>query len=311
MKFFLVMNPGSRSGKSKKLFQKIFDFLENQAVDYDYKITSSLDSAREYSVAANQKKYDAIIAVGGDGTINKVVNGFFDDKGRRISTAKLGVLYTGTSPDFCKSYDLPWKDIDVALEVLVRGNFRKINIGRIVLHEKLNSPLPVVRYFACCANLGLGATLARGANNGIRKYIGDNAGTFLSLLKTLATYRPNQFRIKVDGRNMETDSLHNLSVGLTKYIASGIKVAHDLPLTGKNFYILMIKNMQLKNLPEVFQKIYSGKKIINNQVVSLDYINEIEIDENKQNPEVEFDGDPHGYLPCKIELSQDQLELIC
>ena len=308
MKYFLIMNPGSRSGKSKKLFRKIFNYLDEFDINYEYKITINLDSAYNLSLKANRKKYNVIVAIGGDGTINKVINGFFDDEGNRISESKFGVIYTGTSPDFCKSYNIPWGNYKDALQILLKGKTQKIKLGKIKLVEELESQEFTTKYFACCANIGLGATLARNANSGIRKYFGDNIGTFISLIKTLKNYNANNFEVKINDKIKTIENMHSLSIGLTKYIASGIQVKHDLQ--ENNFYSLIVKNMMLSNLPDVLKKIYSGKKIINNDVVTLDYLNEIEIMENSQNPEVEFDGDPQGFLPCKIEIAEDELELL-
>ncbi len=314
------MNPGSNSGKSKKQFQQIFNYLDDNNVDYEYELTTDLHSAYLLSQKANNEKYDIIVAVGGDGTINKTMNGFFDNKGIRISNAKMGVIYTGTSPDFCKSYNIPWKNIVQALEILLKCKSQKIKIGKITFAKTFDEELDqklindstdfTTEYFACCANIGLGATLARYANKGIRKYLGDNIGTFLSLIKTIYHYKANKFTIKQNEKFQTISSLFSLSIGITKYIASGIKVNHNLSENDTRFYTLIVESMKLKNIPEVLKKIYSGKKIINNDIVHLDYTNTIEIMGNNQNPEVEFDGDPQGFLPCKIEMAQDELELI-
>jgi len=74
---YLIMNPGSRGGKSRKKFNRIFQLLDQANVSYEYKITNSIIDAYSYSVEANRKDYDIIVAVGGDGTINAVLNGFY------------------------------------------------------------------------------------------------------------------------------------------------------------------------------------------------------------------------------------------
>ena len=73
--------------------------------------------------------------MGGDGTINSVLNGFFDDKGNRISDSRMGVIYTGTSPDFCKSYNIPL-NLDETVDTLVAQKCRKIKVGKVTFLSK-------------------------------------------------------------------------------------------------------------------------------------------------------------------------------
>ncbi len=319
MKYFLIMNPGSKGGQSKKYFNKIFDAFNKAKIDYDYKYTTELEDAYTYSVEANKAAYNVIVAVGGDGTINSVLNGFFDLKGELISNSKMGVIYTGTSPDFCKSYNIPQKTDD-AIKTLLENYSRQVYIGKLLCSTENDKSLndsdaseiksPKLRYFGCCTNIGLGATLARKANNGIRKYLGDTIGTFLSLIGTLVVYKANDFVVKKDEKKHTISNLYNLSVGRTKFIASGIKVHNKISYFEKRFYCLTARKPNLFNLPSLIKKVYSGKEFNNTEILSLDYCNKIEVLGNCKNPEVELDGDPIGYLPCKIETSIDKLDLI-
>jgi diacylglycerol kinase family enzyme len=313
------MNPGSKGGKSKKSFNKIFDAFNKAKIDYDYKYTYELEDAYTFSVEANKATYNVIVAVGGDGTISSVLNGFFDLKGELISNAKMGVINTGTSPDFCKSYNIPIKT-DEAIKTIIANYSRQIYIGKLFCSTENDRNLnasdaseiksPKIKYFGCCANIGLGATLARKANNGIRKYLGDTLGTFISLIGTVIVYKANDFIVKKDEKKQTISNLYNLSVGRTKFIASGIKVHNKISYSEKGFYCLTAKQINLFNLPNSIKKVYSGKEFNNSKSLSLDYCNKIEVFGNYKNPEIELDGDPIGYLPCKIETSIDKLDLI-
>jgi diacylglycerol kinase family enzyme len=319
MRYFLVLNPGSRGGKSKSRFQHIFEQFHQRNLDYDYGMTAGLDDAYALSRNANAAGYGAIVAVGGDGTINKVLNGFYDETGRRISTAAMGVLYTGTSPDFCKSYGIPF-DLDAGLETLFDNHALKIMIGKITLskfflpeyadRQVSEEPYFVTRYFNCCVNIGIGATLARFANSGIRKRIGDFGGTLVSLLRSLRSYVPSTFHIIQDGMAFEVQRMFNLSVGKTYYIASGIKVKSELGEMDHRFYCLTIRDLKLLDLIPCLNMLYSGKRIHNNRFTRLEYCTSIQILGNAESAEVEFDGDPQGFLPCSIEMAKDPLDLI-
>lgn len=320
MSYLLILNPGSGGGKSKARLEQIVTFLETNCLKFDYKLTNSLEDAYTLSVEGNKNGYDVIVAVGGDGTINRVIDGFYDSQGIRISNTKLAVIHTGTSPDFCKSYNLPL-EIDQALKAILAGKSIKIPIGKITYVREYDKrlddcPLSLTHknlqtsYFACCANVGLGASVARYANSGIRNIMGDFVGTLVSLIKALFAYRPITFSVCIDGQKQKFENVYNIFVGKTTYIASGIKVKNKLSLRDPRFYTLTISNIDLTNWVGVIRKLYSGKGFANNNTMSMQYSQKIEVYGSDRNYELEFDGDPRGFLPCVIEPAQDLLDVI-
>jgi YegS/Rv2252/BmrU family lipid kinase len=311
MKYWLIFNPGSRGGKNARKIEHIKALLNARQIQYTINQTKTLSDAYSLSTKGNQLGYDVIVAIGGDGTINQVINGFFDEDGARISDSKFGVIYTGTSPDFCKSLQIPLR-IDEAVEILVNPKSFPIAIGKVELllsPDKTNKK-PTVRYFACCANVGLGPLLAYHANGGIRKILGDTLGTFVSLIRCLFEYTPQNLKVKLDDKWIEVESVTNISIGKTHYIASGIQVKNHLKRNDRQFYYLSIQKLKLTKLGHVIKVIYSGKDIVNTEQITMDYCKEIEIS-GDSNIRVEFDGDPAGYLPCRITNAKDTLDVIC
>ncbi len=306
MKTLLIINPYSRGGKSYKTAQKAMKYLGDKNYLFDHIFIENFDDAGRLSYRANREGVNRIIAVGGDGTINKVANGFFDGNGKLISNSVFGVIYTGTSPDFCKSYRIP-TDVYAACDVLMKGNITEIPVG-VVQFERNNAN--ETKIFLCCANIGLGASLARKANSGIRKYLGDFAGTFISLLQLLINFRGTDYKVIREGGAHEFNNVLNLSLGITEYIASGIKINRGDSISGNELYMLRTANINAGNIIGLIRKIYSGKEFKNCDYLSLEYVKELEILNSAINNEVEFDGDPAGILPCRISLSPDKLPLL-
>lgn len=319
MTLYLIINPKAKDGRSRKLTSHIFSRLNALEVSYQYKIIDDIEEATQHAFWANKEGYDIIVAVGGDGTIRAVLNGFFDDEGRRLSSAAMGVIYTGTSPDFCKSYNIPTQ-IDEAIDTLLKNHTKEITVGRIsfskvndprLSHISLaNSTTSKTEYFGCCANIGLGAKVARKANSGIRKYLGDFPGTLISLIVSIAKYTPSNQFVELNNMSHSISRLYNLSVGKTQYIASGIKVFHKLDPDSKQLYCITARDFTLFSLPGILRKAYSGKEFKNSDKFKIEYTDEIKISGNAINPEIELDGDPAGYLPCQIDIARDCLTLV-
>jgi len=319
MKYCLIMNPYSRGGRGRELAQRCVQYLGHQGCSYDTEIVENFQQAYTLSQKANQKAYDVIVAIGGDGTINRVLNGFYDQSGKRVSGAKFGVLHTGTSPDFCRSYQVPL-DLKEAVQSLVTLNTRTIPVGRIRFAEQFHADYQgktidevrnaKVAYYACCANIGLGAALAREANSGIRRYLGDAVGTFLSLLKVLSGYRPGSYDIVHDAERTCLENVFNISIGLTHYIASGIKSYKKNMVDKNRFYVMTVRNITLRSLLPMLYKVYHGREFENTEYLSMSEAGTMDILGTGMNPEIEYDGDPAGYLPCSIDMASDKLELI-
>lgn len=318
MKYFFILNEGSQGGKSGKTFPAIFSAIKSHGFNYDFGFTKTLNHAYDLSLKANRSGYDVIVAVGGDGTVNKVINGFFDEKGKRISHAKLGIIYTGTSPDICMQYSIPIRDLEASLTALKNGETCHLELGKIVLSTHAMPTLshkPVTggngfrpMFFVGCANIGFGVMVAR--ESGIRKYLGDLPGTLFTMLKSIVRYHASDQVIAIDGKEQRIHRAFNITIGKIDYVASGIKVANTLKKGDKRFYGVILKNLSIVRLPALLRSIYSGKPLKNTEQLSMHYGKVFEIYGNNVNPEVEFDGDPQGFLPCRIEMAEETLDLI-
>jgi len=115
MNALLIMNPGSRSGKGKRLWPFWESGLKKRGIIFDSVITDNPGKAFEF--ARNALNYNTVIAAGGDGTINEVLDGVIQSGRKNL---RMGVLYSGTSPDFCKFHGIPTHPA-AALEALPRG----------------------------------------------------------------------------------------------------------------------------------------------------------------------------------------------
>ncbi len=303
-RLFLIMNPSSRSFRSREVWPSLFDSLRRRRIAFDFALTTKDGDPADTARQAVRRGFDTVVAVGGDGTINDVINGLFEP-GDEQARAAFGVVYTGTSPDFCGNHGIPLA-LEPALDRLVANRRRRIDVCRITHRASADGPA-VTRLFSCCANFGLGAAVARGANSGLRRRFGDGPGTFLALVGAIARYGRPTFRLRLDGRDLAFPRMFNLFVGKGPLVASGIKLAIDIAPDDGRFYVLPLHSLTQARLLALLPQVYSGR--ITRRFPPL-FGRHLEILPCPEAPEVEYDGDPRGFLPAEIRLLPRALALI-
>ena len=280
MKRLLVLvNPSSHGGRSGRRWRSLAERLP----EGEFVILESIEDA--YERARTARGFEAVVACGGDGTIRAVAEGVLKNEDARL---KFGVLYTGTSPDFCRTHAIPTNP-EGAISLLRAGATRAI---------------PVLtangRAFFCSLNLGIGAEVAAVANR-LRPKLGDGFGTFIALLRAL--FRSYAYSVRL-GDELLADRLHVL-VTRIPFIAGGLKLA--LPeLRDDEYAVWSVRRPGFFGWPRLLWRLYRGKPC-----GELIICRESRRVTSSEDLPVEFDGDPKGRLPVEIRFDDRRLNLIC
>lgn len=152
--YYFIVNPGSRSGNGKYVWQKAERILDQEDVEYRVYFTAYRTHATELAaeITARTERL-TLIAVGGDGTVNEVINGIRD-----FSRVTLGYIPTGSSNDFARCMGLP-TDTEAAVQnILHPTHFDKIDLGLMELGGQK-------RYFAVSCGCGFDAAVCHEALN--------------------------------------------------------------------------------------------------------------------------------------------------
>jgi YegS/Rv2252/BmrU family lipid kinase len=151
LKYFVIANPTSRRGKSAQQIPVVEGMLRRYALDFDLVLTKKPYHATKLATQAARDGYDAVIAVGGDGTINEVVNGLMHARKKGAAEPALGLIGVGTGNDliFGLGHQL---EIDAACKAIANDKRRKIDIGQIITDD-----IPEGRYFANGVGIGFDA----------------------------------------------------------------------------------------------------------------------------------------------------------
>lgn len=293
----IIANPTSRSGRGRQLWQSWRQSLQTQAIPCNWHVSASEPDCIEQARLAD----NTAVAVGGDGTINAVLNGVM----RANAPKRMGVLYAGTSPDFCRFHHIPVEP-QAALQTLLNGQTRQVDVG-LVCHTDDNGN-SYESYFASSCNIGIGSTVAAFANRH-RRYWGDTLGTGLGLLKALLVHRPFGARLELDGNHFTFERVNHIIIMKNPYIASGLKVnAELLPDDGKLLAIVIHGYARLA-LFKLVAAFYKGT-LLQKPGVFAHFCHTAAVTPTTRQP-LEFDGDPHGFAPATITLKPKALSLIC
>ena len=123
--YYFIVNPGSRSGNGKIIWKRVEQILEQEQVEYRVFFTSyryhATKLARE--ITSRSEKL-TLVSVGGDGTLNEVVDGI-----QNLERVTLGYIPTGSSNDFARSLSLPSKPEEALHNILHPSYFQRIDLG--------------------------------------------------------------------------------------------------------------------------------------------------------------------------------------
>ena len=304
MKYYLVCNPGSSGGRSRKRLKTYTRLLEHSGADFVCRYTRTLDEATLIAREGVRSGTDVVVAIGGDGTINRVINGLVgrDDKAGQCT---MGVLYSGTSPDFCRFHGIPTAPPQ-AVSALLDGESKPIDVCRIRYRGEGGDEC--VRHFGCSANIGLGSDIA-GQSNKYRKYLGDFLGTLLATMVAIVNSRSSAFRLLIDGRWMSLDSVINVTIGKNPHIASGLKLDLDISANDGRMFIFAAVGLGKLSFLSLLPKVYSGSIARDDRFV-LRWASSVRLEAEGDHVQVEFDGDPAGRCPVDVEIVPGAINLI-
>ena len=295
----LIMNPGSRSGKSRKLWKVWESGLRSEGLAFESIVTGGLGDA--FRICRQLTGEDTAVAVGGDGTINEVLDGVVQSGNPRL---KMGVLYSGTSPDFCRFHGIPTNP-EKALRCLIAGNVKRVDVARI--EYSLENGKKCTAHFGCGCNIGLGASVARSANQ-MRRFLGDCLGTGLAAVKAIMKSDPVDLDLDIDGVHRSFAKVNNISILKSPYIASGLKLNVDLKPDDGRLMLAALSGLSRRGLCSVLPGFYTGNAV-DSQAVSLTQCERVSI-RAAGRQEIEFDGDPRCCLPAAIQILPKALTLI-
>ena len=130
-RYMVVLNPIAGKGKAAQRIPEVESLFAERKLEYELRLTKGVWHAAEMAREAAREGFDVVVAAGGDGTVNEVINGLMLASERGDSIPAMGSLSVGRGNDFAYGADVP-AELPDCVEALLSGEERPMDVGRIV-----------------------------------------------------------------------------------------------------------------------------------------------------------------------------------
>ena len=235
--YYFVVNPVSGRGKGEAFGRRLQQKLAELKLDYQLEYTTKPMHAQDLAAKASDK-FEVIVVVGGDGTLQEALNGMVN------SNAAIGILPVGSGNDFVRAVPIP-TDLDKSLKILLNDRRKKIDLAQAngrIYHNGVG-----VGFDAWAVHTGNQVTWLRG-----------NAIYLYSVLHTLASFKPQEVEITFNDQTIVNDYfLMTIANGVS--LGGGFYLTPDAKLDDGLLDLCLIQNMPKLSIIKNLLKVYSGK----------------------------------------------------
>lgn len=302
-KTLFIVNPLSGAGHCGKLWHKHEQDILALTNHSEVVITQAPLHATELARNAIKSGVQTIIAVGGDGTVNEVVNGFYENELLLDTEAVLGVLPSGTGCDFVRNLNLPANIVD-ACRFLLHSTVNLCDVGLV----RFDSGKQKTRHFINVADVGLGGVVAAEINIS-NKRLGAKLSFLLATLRAFYQYKPSPMQMFVDGSPIQMgDKQLIIAVANGRFFGAGMCVGEQAKLDDGQFDVVAADDMGLLELIPALMALHSGKtpktaRIRHVQGKDIRIVCE-------QDVGVDLDGELVGFGSVTISVLSKQIRLL-
>jgi YegS/Rv2252/BmrU family lipid kinase len=292
----------------KKVFYHDYLPLLSKISDVTVFETLSKNDAVMLASKAADKYVDLIIAAGGDGTLNQVVNGVLRGREKETKLPVIGLISIGSGNDFARTAGLK-TGAETLKNLILKFAPRKIDVGRISftpfsqedIEEKITE-----RYFVNVADIGMGPMVVDKVSKSTRSF-GHAFAYYKSIVSTFMTYKPMVVKAFTNDWTWE-GKLRTLAIANGKYFGHGMCIAPGaLPDDGM-FSVFICGDVSVLDFIRYSSRLKQGKHI-HHREVSYKETTSIELT-SETNCMLEGDGEIFGTLPAKITLLDRQLNFL-
>lgn len=303
-----IVNSRGNVGTARMRLKQLVAALRSHPLfkSAEINFTSFPGHAVELTRHALTQGADMVLSIGGDGTHNEVVNGFFDRNGRLVSPhAKLAVLHLGTGGDFRKSLGIGVSAGD-AIRSLTEGTPCPIDIG-LIRYVDLNGR-QAQRYFVNIASFGISGIIDNLSHDRRFSRLGGKAAFLLATLRAFRHYRNAPMRIRMDRDPELEQPVCAFVVANGRFFGGGMKVAPHAVLDDGLFDAVCLGDFKLVDFMLKGHRLYRGSHQ-SMEKVWMRRVRRVAVHARDPVP-IDIDGDGLGYTPAEITVAPQRISVI-
>lgn len=297
-----IVNPASANGATGRKWPNIERQLKQAGLAFDWQFTTGPGDATDMTRNALRSGARTIVSVGGDGTTNEVVNGFYSDGVALNPEAEFAIIPGGTGGDLIRTLGIP-RHVAGAIERIRAGASRTIDLGRMTINT--SGGKRVSRLFINVGGVGLdGDTVDR--VNRTSKALGGFVSFLWGVLAALAAYRNKPAVVTVDGQQIADSLSVAVVVANGRYFGGGMKIAPAAEMADGLFDVVHVGNMGKLELIVNLPRLYAGTHLTHPKV-SLFHGRHVTI--RCPGAIVDCDGEVPGAADAEFELLPGALRI--
>jgi YegS/Rv2252/BmrU family lipid kinase len=285
---FLV-NPASANGATGRRWPELARRASTLGLHGETLFSERAGHLTELARAAVDGGAKLVVAVGGDGTLNEVVNGI---AGR---DADLATIPIGTGMDFVRTHGIP-RRFDEAVRVALGGKTRTIDVGRVRYRTWAGGEAE--RWFANVGSVGMSGAVAQRAN-GMSKALGGKTTFFYALTRVFLAWQNTEVHVALDDAE-RTGRMHDVVVANGRWHGGGMLLAPDASPDDGVFDVVLIGDIGKLDFLTTAPKIYKGGHVRHRKVEVL-RSRRVEVTAPATLP-IELDGEQVGTTPATFEI---------
>jgi YegS/Rv2252/BmrU family lipid kinase len=308
----VVVNPRSQNGALGRRWPELARLIAREVGDFEPVLTDGPGAATRLAREAVTAGADVVVAIGGDGTIHEVANGFFDEQDRPLRRAcSLGVIPFGTGGDFRKTLHLP-KDHVEAARVIAAGRRRTIDVGALRYREETAAGPERRRIFVNVTSFGIGGLVDKIVNES-SKVLGGRASFLLGTARAALKYRNQKVRMVFDGNEDDfvEATVNNVCVANGQWFGGGMHIAPEAQLDDGLFDIVTLGDLSPWDFVKDGHRVYRGTHLDMNKI---SFRRARRLDASPATPGesvlLDVDGEAPGSLPASFTLLPRALDVL-
>ena len=305
MKTIVIVNPQAGNGRTEKIWPNIESALEKSIGSFEVLQTTCRGDATDLSRRILKEDSARIVAVGGDGHLNEVLNGFIENDLPVNPEARLSFVMTGTGCDFQRSLGISskWQN---AVAKLKDAKVRKIDVGKVTYTAA--DKTQKIRYFDNIASFGLSGAVDHCLEHSrLRDYLGGSPLFLWATIKTVFTHPNQSIRFRIDDGPEEEICSRLCLLANGRYFGGAMHAAPEAELDDGLLDLLMLKEISVAKFLWHLPKIYKGTHLKIPEIF-FQKVRKFTAESSEQ-VILDIDGESPGYLAATFEVLPKILNL--